>query len=365
MNIKPKRANALVLVYQIGSLGDTVVSVPSYRAVRRHFGPDADIRVLHNAPRDSRAVPHQVLDGSGLINGSVTFEQFAGRSTLKTWIALWSKLRTLKADAIVYVAPGERSPSSVRRDRFFFRLCGIPILLGFHAVDPACFHAKDAAGRPASVTHEAHLRLERLRRDGLPVDLQADFVIPLLNLPAEEQEKANRWLLEQCVLPQTLVAICPGANQPANYWPYERFLEIGNCLWKQHGIVPLIIGGTAEQEIGKRLLNDWGFGVNAAGHFSILGSAALISRCRLLVGLDTGTTHLAAALGIPCVGIYGERNPPGQWTPLGEGNILLRNPVPCSGCRLKECPIPDHPCMTGIRVDEVWAAVQEILGRMS
>ncbi|MDQ2798286.1 MAG: hypothetical protein M3Y13_01410, partial [Armatimonadota bacterium] len=72
-----------VLIYQIGSLGDTLVSIPSYRAVRRHFGPEAQILVMHNAPPSDRASPHQVLDGSGLVDGAMTFQQYNGRSTWK------------------------------------------------------------------------------------------------------------------------------------------------------------------------------------------------------------------------------------------------------------------------------------------
>ena len=352
-----------VLVYQIGSLGDTIVSIPAYRAIRRHFGPEADIRVLHNAPRDSRAVPQQVLDGSGLVNGSVTFQQYGGRSTWKTWLEVWGKLRKFQADAVVYVAPGERQPSSVQRDKLFFQLCGIPNLLGFHAADPAMFHARDPAGRPKPVPHEAHLRLDRLAKDGVASDPVEDFALPMLHLPETEQEHARSWLKERRVSGLQIAAVCPGANQPANFWPQKRFEEIGRRLWLQQSIEPVIIGGPAEREMGEWLRESWGFGVNAAGQFSILGSAALLNQCRFLVGLDTGTTHLAAALGIPCVGIYGERNPPGQWTPFGSGNILLQHPVPCSGCGLKFCPLPDHPCMTGISVDQVWAAIEEILNR--
>ena len=109
-----------VLVYQIGSLGDTLVSIPAYRAVRRHFGPDARIYVLHNAPPEGRASPHQVLDGSGLVDGTVTFQQYGGRSTWKTWLELWTKLRRLNADAAAYIAPAERGPKPISRDRLFF-----------------------------------------------------------------------------------------------------------------------------------------------------------------------------------------------------------------------------------------------------
>ena len=142
----------------------------------------------------------------------------------------------------------------------------------------------------------------------------------------------------------------------------ERFEEIGRRLIAQ-GIEPMVIGGPVERAMGDRLLAAWGRGINAAGQFSVMGSAALLNQCRFLVGLDTGTTHLAAALGVPCVALYADRDPPGQWEPLGEGHILLRHPVPCGGCRVKECPVPNHPCMTGISTEQVWAAILEVNAR--
>ncbi len=353
---KPKS----VLVYQIGSLGDTLVSVPAYRAVRRHFGPDARILVLHNAPPDGRASPHEVLDGSGLVDGAVTFQQHGGRGTWKTWREVWTKLRRLRPDAVAYIAPGERTPKQVGRDRLFFQLCGVPTLLGFHACDPDQFHARGQDGQPLPVPQEAVLRLERLEKDGIAADRTADMGIPLLRLPPGERDRAGAWLGTRQAPGTALVAICPGANQPANFWPLERFEEIGRRLLSRGGVTLLVVGGPAEREMGARLLAAWGGGINAAGEFSVVGSAALLGRCRFLVGLDTGTTHLAAALGVPCVVLSGERNPPGQWAPLGEGHVILRHPVPCAGCGHRVCPVPGHPCMTGLTVEQAWAAVQQV-----
>ena len=350
-----------VLVYQIGSLGDTLVSIPAYRAVRRHFGPDARIYVLHNAPPEGRASPHQVLDGSGLVDGTVTFQQYGGRSTWKTWLELWTKLRRLNADAAAYIAPAERGPKPISRDRLFFRLCGIRTLLGFHACEVDRLHARGPDGRPLPVPHEAVMRLERLEKDGVS-DRAVDLQMPLLRLPPEEQDKAGAWLKEQRPAGVLFAAVCPGANQPAKFWPMERFEEIGRRLIAQ-GIEPVVIGGPVERVMGDRLLRVWGDGLNAAGQFSVMESAALLSQCRFLVGLDTGTTHLAAALGVPCVALYADRDPPGQWEPLGAGHILLRHPVPCGGCRAIECPVPNHPCMMGLAVEQVWAAIQEVNAR--
>lgn len=350
-----------VLVYQIGSLGDTLVSVPAYRAVRRHFGPRAQIRVLHNAPPAGRASPHQVLDGSGLVDGAVTFRQYAGRSGWKTWLEVWVKLRRLRPDAVAYLAPAERSARQVGRDRLFFRLCGVPALLGFETCDVGRLQARGPDGRPVPVPHEAVMRLERLERE-IAGDRAADMGMPLLHLPSEERNKARLWLESQRPPGTVFAAVCPGANQPAKFWPMDRFEEIGRRLIAQ-GIEPVVIGGPVERTMGDRLLTAWEGGINAAGQFSVMGSAALLSRCRFLIGLDTGTTHLAAALGVPCVALYADRDPPGQWEPLGDGNVLLHHPVPCGGCRAFDCPVPGHPCMTGISTEQVWAAIEGVNAR--
>jgi ADP-heptose:LPS heptosyltransferase len=142
----------------------------------------------------------------------------------------------------------------------------------------------------------------------------------------------------------------------------DRFEEIGRRLIAKR-IEPVVIGGPVEKAMGDRLLAAWGSGVNAAGRFSVMESAALLSQCRFLVGLDTGTTHLAAALGVPCIALYADRDPPGQWEPLGEGHVLLHHAVPCGGCRAVKCPVPNHPCMTGITIEDVWAAILEINAR--
>jgi heptosyltransferase-3 len=356
--IKKQSRPKSVLVYQIGSLGDTIVALPAYRAVRRHFGPDAQIYVLHNAPPHGRASPHQVLDGSGLVDGAVTFQQYGGRSIWKTWLEVWIKLRRFRADAVVYIAPGERTPKPIRRDKLFFRICGIRTLLGFHPCNTKLRVVRGPDGRPQPVPREAVMLLERLEKD-IASDRAADMRLPLLRLPPEEQDKARAWLHEQRPAGTTFAAVCPGANQPAKFWPMDRFEEIGRRLIAQ-GIEPLVIGGPVERAMGDRLLAAWGQGINAAGQFSVMGSAALLSRCRFLVGLDTGTTHLAAALGVPCVALYADRDPPGQWEPLGEGHVLLHHAVPCGGCRVTECPVPNHPCMTGLTVEQVWDAINEV-----
>ena len=357
--------NALrVLVYQLGSIGDTVVTIPALKAIRRHYGPHARISLLHETRPDVDVTPADLLSGSAVVDDFISYPYEAGRlGGLRSAVELWWWLRRRHFQAVVYLAPSERPAISVQRDAQFFRLCGIPERVGFHAFPPDFLYPVDEQGQPARVQHEALCRLERLHLDGVDVSVESDLSKPFLEPSASAVEAARRWLAARQRYPERpLVALCPGAKQPANFWPVERFIEIGRRLIDQNRFELLVVGGPAERRTGERMIAAWGEGLNAAGHLSVLGSAALLSQCVFIVGLDTGTTHLAAAMGIPCVALYGERDNPGRWEPLGQGHVLLRQTVPCAGCRLimKPCVAAGHPCMTGISVDAVWQAIQQI-----
>jgi ADP-heptose:LPS heptosyltransferase len=343
----------------MGSLGDTIVSIPAYRAVRAHFGPDARLIVLHNKPADVRAQPQDVLAGSGLVDGFIGFTQNNARSDLRTIVGLWPRLVMERFDAVAYLAPGQRTPAQVKRDDLFFKLCGIKKRLGMHACDPAMFNIRDpVTGRPSPVPHEAELRLDRLRRDGVAVDEAGVYRSPLITLSDEDRLSAYCWVAKRRTNPDALLAVlCPGANQSANFWPLNRFIELGKRLMDDVGYEIVVAGGPAEQLIAEKMINEWGAGINAAGIFTVAGSAAVLGLADLHIGLDTGTSHIAAALGVRSICIFGERNPEGQWAPLGKTATLVRFQVDCAGCGLRVCPKPDHPCMAGISVDDVWAAI--------
>jgi ADP-heptose:LPS heptosyltransferase len=116
--------------------------------------------------------------------------------------------------------------------------------------------------------------------------------------------------------------------------------------------------------MGNTLVRSWGGGSNAAGQFSVAETAALLTLCDEYIGLDTGTTHLAAAVGRPSFAIYGEKNNPGHWFPLGDGHSVLWHRVECAGCRAFECPVSGHPCISGITVEAVWSQYQNYVTQM-
>jgi ADP-heptose:LPS heptosyltransferase len=176
-------------------------------------------------------------------------------------------------------------------------------------------------------------------------------------LTAAEQLAADDWLSET-VPPDNdnLIGFGPGSKWPSKIWPEERFASLGQRLMAEKDVFPIVFGGREERELGQRLVDKWGRGGNAAGRLSVRQTAAALKRCRLYVGNDTGTMHLAAAVGTSCVVVMPALDWPGHWYPYGAGHAVLRRRVPCEGCLLRECKKEGMRCLKEISVADVYEA---------
>ncbi len=348
-NIKKK-----VLVYLFGSLGDSLVAIPALRAVRRFFH-DAEIVMLQNFEAGNIVASSQVIPNE-LVDRYLTYDsRMSGKTRFAGFYDLWRSLKAERFSAAAYLIMSERPAKAVLRDRIFFRSAGIKQLYGFHALSDAELCPLDENGHPAPVDHEAVLKIKRLELDGIESNLDEDFCIPLMTFSESELTEIDLWLGSKRKFPDLpLITLGPGCKSQANVWPIESFARLGNQLMKSYPCEIIIVGGKAELEIGEKLIEVWGSGINAAGQFSVRQSAALLTKSAYHIGLDTGTTHLAAAVGTRCFAIYGEKNNPGMWYPLGNGHTLVYHPVKCAGCHLPACDLPGHPCMNGIPYESVW-----------
>jgi ADP-heptose:LPS heptosyltransferase len=275
-------------------------------------------------------------------------------------LELLPKLRQAHFDTLVYLAPRRRTRWQVCRDLAFFRLAGIRHFYahrGFSSLPPR------VPGSPLPlVEHEADHLLSRLALSGIPVPPPQERRIDL-RLSGQELAAARGWLAQQLPADQLgkLIGVGPGAKMPSNVWPKERYIELVRALLSDPGVYPVVFGGGELSALGDRLVAAWGCGLNATGRLGVRQAAAALSHCKLFVGNDTGTMHLAAAAGTPCVGIYGARNWPGQWHPYGAAHRVLRRSVPCEGCGLFECIEHDMECLKQISVSEVVAACRAAL----
>jgi heptosyltransferase-3 len=357
--VVPAESPNTVIAYHIGSLGDAIVTMPALAVVRRRYA-SARLVLLSNAHRHGRApvAARTVLEGSGLVDHFMTYEGDARPRDLPAMIVrLVRDVRRLRPSVAVYLAPSERPARAITRDRLFFRLCGVREWIGFHEIPRGDLSPRDADGRPGPVPREAVRKLARLAKDGLAAAADA-LTPPFFHWTPEETAAARRWLDPRRVPGRALVAVCATSNMSCKIWPADRFIDIGRRLIAQADVDLLVVGGAGDREIGDRLIAGWGRGLNSAGVFPFREAGALLGQCDLHLGLDAGSTHLAAAAGVRCVVVASDRDYPGQWDPLGTGHIIVRHRVACGGCLAVDCPVPGHPCIADLTAGDVWRAIE-------
>lgn len=349
-----------ILVFRIGSLGDTLVALPSLWSIREHF-PGSKVTFLcdgHVGP--NVVVGADVVKGTGLVDDFVVYP-VRGSRLVRSWrlVQLLFKLRWSGYDVLAYLAPSTREPERVRRDRRFFRLAGIPRLIGFQGIQGP---TPPRGGRPLPVRpSEADLILGRLAHDGLAVPREGQG---RMELPVGEMEnrQADHWLAQRLSSGgRSWVAVAPGSNMPAKVWPIERYAAVVSRLIADFDIWPIIVGGPQDRVAGEDLVRTWGRGYVAAGDLSLLASAAVIARCRFYLGNDTGAMHMAAAVAVRCVAVFCSHSPPGLWYPYGRGHHVFRTPIDCEGCRFRVCLERKMECILRIGVEEVYASCAKLL----
>jgi len=164
-----------------------------------------------------------------------------------------------------------------------------------------------------------------------------------------------------------LIGINPGSIYgSAKRWLPERFAELGDELVAQirkeypeySSVRCLLMGGKGEESLGMEIANRMGSQpIVLSGKTSIRELMGILRGCAVLVSNDTGPMHMAQALGVPVVAIFGSTDPEAT-RPSGGGQSVIRTEVRCAPCLLRACPI-DHRCMTGISTDQVMTAVMK------
>jgi len=297
-----------------------------------------------------------VLAATGIFSEVLFYTPSAAKSLgLLTYVELAMKIRKYKPEVLFYLTPLSRSRTQVWRDWLFFQaFCGVSQVYGLEATKHL-FGLRDENGNLTRLPFEADrlLSITGQARIDVPEQGEAKYRVPIGR--RETTRIDDLW--REAMLPRhgRMIAIGLGSKMPAKRWPLNRFVVLAMRLldtWPDARL--LILGGHQDREIGKKIRSAVGIQVvNWAGQLTVLESAEALRRCALYVGNDTGTMHLAAAVGTTCVAIFSARDHPGIWEPYGKGHIVLRKDVPCAGCLLTVCEQRGMMCLLEISVDEV------------
>ena len=331
-----------ILVKGTNWVGDTIMSFPAVYSLRQLF-PQAHISVLVRYPLD------ELWKANPAIDEVIPYTMPAGVRRLVGELQIARLIKQREIDlAIIF-------PRSLSAALMVF-LGGIPHRIGYKS-EGRDWLLTERVGRTDEVLQGHRMRyylrlIEALGHISAPP-------LPALALNGTMETWASGFLSRHGMTRKRLIGFNPGATYgEAKSWPPERFAELGRRLVKDHGTALLIFGaaGPEEKKLNDSIAKRIGKGcLNLTGRTSLMELAALLRHCRLLVTNDTGTMHIAAAIGTRTVAIFGPTDPR-TTAPLGEGHVLIREDVSCSPCLKRVCP-EDHRCMELIGVDTVYNKV--------
>lgn len=176
------------------------------------------------------------------------------------------------------------------------------------------------------------------------------------------RDEAQQIIQKYIAAPQNkIIGIAPGATYgPAKRWFPARFAAVADNISRIFPGNIVLLGGPADTDTAEevRRLSQAKL-INLAGKTSLAEAVHLISQCRLFLSNDSGLMHVAGALNIPTIAIFGSTNP-ATTSPIGSRSVVIRREVSCSPCLKETCP-DDFRCMELITVEDVWQAAQKIL----
>ncbi len=329
-----------VLVRATNWIGDSVMSLPALRAIRGRY-PDAHIAVL------ARPWVGALYEGERSINAIIPLDGAAG---VHDFAVKWKQAGCLRRErfdlAVLF-------PNSFESALLAF-LTGAHRRIGY-ATDGRATLLTDAVAVPRAdevPRHERFYYLEMLRRAGL-----IDEISEIAEIRLDGADKAalrGRAIFEARGVKLPVVGVSPGAAYGgAKRWLPERFAQAAGRFRDSAGGSVAVFGSAAERPLCGEVAAACG-GYNFAAATTLREFIDMTAACHLFLTNDSGAMHIAAALGIPSVTVFG----PTDETATGPASAtarIVREPVDCAPCKLRECPI-DHRCMTRVTVEHVIAA---------
>jgi lipopolysaccharide heptosyltransferase II len=328
-------------------LGDVVFCTPALKALRK-ARPDLRVTAL------VKAQARVAVEG---LPGISEVLELPGTAAGATW-RFSRELKRREFDAVIVFPKGFR-------EALLVWLARIPLRVGLDTdrrslllSHPVPFTEKD--------WHLHHARQFAKVLSPFGVDLADEG--PEFPVSGDDRAEAVR-VLREADVGGRFAAFHISASKPPRAWHAERFGQVGRALQRKAGLVPVLLGAPADALVHVAFREACPGAVDLAGRTSLREMAAVLERAALFVGNDSGPMHVAAAVGVPVVAVFGPGAPhkTAPYTPGGRCRVVYAA-LPCSPCRQafwQECrpsSAGKPPCLEGIHPDAVLSACLDLLG---
>jgi heptosyltransferase-2 len=341
-----------ILIRATNWVGDAIMALPAIRVVRQKFRGD-HISIV------ARPYVAEIYRGQGICDELIPYDSKGERRGWGAREDSYAELRARKYDVAILLQNAFDAAWLAWR-------AGIPQRIGY-ARDARSFLLTKAipVPKPGEIPpHEKFYYLELIRRAGWLDKLPAETQITL-QVPEEQKVRANEMLVAGGVCPGApRVALGAGASYgSAKCWPPERFAAVASRLQSEKNAEVILFGTAAEASVSGAIASAMSRKpIDLTGKTSIGDLPALLSQCHLFLGNDSGAMHVAAAVGLPVVAIFGPTDPNGT-APVTPRHAIVQQKPYCSPCFLRRCPT-DHRCMKSVTAEMVEGAAAPWLDLM-
>ncbi len=348
MNLHPEHTKN-ILVVQTAFLGDVILTLPMIQTLHRQL-PSANIDVV--------VIPQAVglLANHPAIHEVISYDKHS-YGGIATYFRLRKKLRVAEYDLAIV-------PHRSLRSALIAQGAHISKRIGFdNSSSPGRF---TLLARYRADLHESRRNLSLLEPLGIH---EPASVLPELYPSSADLLAVDQWMQKWGIHPsRALIAIAPGSVWNTKRWLKDRFAVVAKELsGAGHDVV--LVGGADDvalcQEITSTAKSERIF--NCAGIFSLLQSAYLIKRCRVLLSNDSAPMHIAVAVRTPVVAVFGATSPAYGFAPYGPSDVVVEtNGLACRPCAIhggNACPIGTFDCMKRITSEAVLGVIQRKLSR--
>ena len=322
-----------IIVIHPGALGDVLLAVPALRWLKKKF-PDHHIQLISNEPVGRILLECRLIDAWMSVHGGLCADLCSG--SIPDSIEIRRRLETCEC-AVVWMKQEHRGLATALEN------CGVREILMQSPFSPQL-----------TARHQSDRFLETLGATTAerPVDEP-------LQLSTSLMERGRAWFVDMGISSdRPLALIHPGSGSRHKCASVEVLAGVIVAL-DQEGLCPLVLEGPADEAITAQLLQLLPMMPTVVREQDLSIVAGMMARVQVYIGHDSGTTHLAALLGVPTIALFGPTDPE-QWAPRGAHVVVLRG-IPCvcpSWEAIRRCE--DKPCLA-IPVGDIFASVQRII----
>lgn len=336
------------LIIRPSAIGDVVMALPMAAVIKKAL-PDATVFWLAE-PYVEDFLRAQPQVDQVLVWPKARWKALVRTGHLAAWVREFSAFHRMLKNQRIDVA---LDAQGLLRSRLLAALSGARRRVGFVSKEPGRFLMTEVLSKGPRTRTIATEYEHMVRYLGL---LEEDFPMGV-TIPDDAARRADR-LLTGTLGSRPYIVFAPFTTRPQKHWIGKRWASLAEKIAEERNLPVVLLGGGGDAKAAQELVRLAPSLVNLAGRTSLLETAAIIGRARLVIGVDTGLTHMAVALKRPTVALFGATCP---YLHTRTGNALvLYKPLPCSPCRRRPVCNDTFPCMAALHEEDVMNAARQL-----